>query len=124
MRLCNIMKIKSTHESEIEQAKILIAKLRERVQQKVIAAETGISQGNISHILRGDFKKLGGNALRIYEYAKMHFNGRKEFETLRERALGKVKLLLDSVPNESPKAFEIIISTVESVTKIIKEKRN
>lgn len=54
----------------LAEARSMIARLRESgIKQRVIAAETGINQGHLSRLLRGDFKKLDGRALEICKYA-------------------------------------------------------
>lgn len=53
----------------LDEAKAILARLKGReIGQKEISAATGIDQGHVSRLIRGDFKKVGGRALQLCRY--------------------------------------------------------
>jgi hypothetical protein len=56
--------------SEVTRAKRVLAALRLRVQTIKVAADTKIHQGQVSRLLRGQFKRISPHVKALIEYSR------------------------------------------------------
>lgn len=81
----------------VAEAKTLLSRLRGcGITQERISADTGIDQGHVSKLIRGDFKRLDGRALQLCEYANKAITSAAPTEIeLREQIIRKALALWD-----------------------------
>lgn len=85
-----------------EEALLLFQRLMDSgVRQERVAADLGVSQGQISKILRGDFQKLQGRPFQVFNYAKEALAEMDHAPEPREQEILQAILSLMHSPNHS-----------------------
>lgn len=97
----------------VAEAVSLLARLGKRVKQTDIAAATGVNQGQVSKLLRGQFKAVKGNALTLCKYAKMRLDS--EDNPRGQKNVFDLPSWLSKVSDDSPQGIRLGLDVLDAI---------